>query len=67
MVCVCKVCLLFDGVPDSSSESDSSEDSDIEGETASALFMAVRILDEWRECESVSDMQIPDGSPLYLV
>lgn len=46
MVCVCKVCLLFDGVPDSSSESDSSEDSDIEGETASALFMAVRILDE---------------------
>lgn len=42
------MCLLFDGVPDSSGESDSTEDSDIEGETASALFMAVMILDEWR-------------------
>lgn len=36
---MCDVCVL-----DSSGESDSSEDSDIEGETASALFMAVMIL-----------------------
>lgn len=40
--------LFFDGILDSSGESDSSEDSDIEGETASALFMAVKILYEWR-------------------
>lgn len=43
-MCVC----VFNGVPDSSGESDSTEDSDIEGETASALFMAVMILGEWR-------------------
>ncbi|KAF5881811.1 general transcription factor IIF subunit 1 isoform X1 [Clarias magur] len=49
---------------DSSGESDTSEDSDIEGETASALFMAVRPV---QESERTGDLQIPHDSSVYLL
>lgn len=42
-VCVWVVRFMFLCFTDSSGESDSSDDSDIEGETASALFMAVSV------------------------